>query len=546
MNQVSHYTPEIVNEYLKKGYWDHTTVYQLWERNAKKFADREAVVDSRIRLTWKKAKEWIDALAAAFVELGIQKGQVLVIQLPNCAELCLLRVACERAGVICLPVSRTLRQREMEYILGKVEAVGIVIPYEFRGFNYFEMVTGIRPRLPGLKHIFIAGDRPPQGTVSLDEIFQKAGKVQPNRIPADRAFKSTEVSFINLTSGTTGFPKFVSYPAAARMTNAKEAAQRLSMTENDVVTILADAAGGPNITAYFGAPWVGAKILVKWFETEEVLKMMQDEHVTVLSLVPAILAMIVKHPEVGKYNLSSIRVWQSGGAPLPTDLSKIAEKVIGGKVVNGYGAVDFGGMSQCTDSDPQDIRLYTVGKLFTGNEARLVDENGKDVPPGQVGELWARGPVNPAGYYGDPEATRQAWKDGWFKMGDLARYDKNGNLVIEGRQKDIIIRGGQNIFPSEIENLLINHPKIAYVALVGYPDPGQVMGERACACVVLKADQSLNLNEVVEYLKQKGIAPYKLPERLEIFTSLPILSAEKIDKKTLRQELQKRSEAKPA
>jgi non-ribosomal peptide synthetase component E (peptide arylation enzyme) len=273
------------------------------------------------------------------------------------------------------------------------------------------------------------------------------------------------------------------------------------------------------------------------FDAEEALKLIQRERITVGCVVPAQLAMMVSHPHLSEYDLSSIRLWWCVGALLPYHQGVEIEKKIGGVIVTGLGATDWGGFTISSIDEPPEVRLLTEGKPITGVEIKLVDDGGQEVPRGEMGEVWGRGEVCLSGYYKDPEATWKAWsKDGWFRMGDLGKWDEQGNLVVVGRKKDMIIRGGQNIYPIEIENLLVSHPKVADVAVVGMPD--SVMGERVCAYVVPKTWQEITLEELVSFLKGKNIAPYKLPERLEIVGRIPMVAGEqKVDKKLLQQEI---------
>jgi non-ribosomal peptide synthetase component E (peptide arylation enzyme) len=215
------------------------------------------------------------------------------------------------------------------------------------------------------------------------------------------------------------------------------------------------------------------------------------------------------------------------------------EEKVGGRLTTGLGAVDFGGVTATQLDDPPEVRLFTVGKACGGTEIRVVDDAGEELPRGEIGEIWGRGPGCSSGYYKDPEATWQAWtKDGWFRLGDLGKVDDQGNITVVGRKKDMIIRGGQNIYPVEIENLLFTHPKVLDVAVVGMPDP--VMGEKACAYIVPRPGQDLSFDETVSFLKNKGIATYKLPERLEIIDRLPMVGGQKVDKRRLVEDIQEK------
>ncbi|MFQ5826653.1 MAG: AMP-binding protein [Dehalococcoidia bacterium] len=534
MARPTRYTPEMIEEYIKNGLWEPVTLYDFWDRNARDCPHKEAVVDSRSRLTWPRAKELIDRWALGLAELGIGRDEVIVLQLPNCVEVDLLRVACERAGVLGLHVLTALRHREMEYILRETEAVGVAIPGVYRDFDYLSMVSEIRRNLPSLRHIFVLGDRAPQGAISIEEMIQRPlERERPSNHLEARSYPPTEVSIITLTTGTTGQPKFVEFPFGARHALGKILIEVLELSGDDIVGAFGPASAGPNCVAYFAAPRVAAKtVFQEHFKAEESLCLIQDERITVGLVVPAQLAMLVGYPDIKLYDLSSLRVWWCVGAPVPYQLRVDTEEKLGGAILTGLGAVDFGGNTSTSLDDPREVRLLTVGRPRGGTEIRLVDEAGRDVGKGEVGEVWGKGPSCASGYFGDPEATWQAWtEDGWFKMGDLGRFDEHGNLLIAGRKKDMLIRGGQNIYPVEVEDLLIMHPKVSDAAIVGMPDP--IMGERACAYVVPKPGQQLTFEEVLAFLKGQGLALYKLPERLEITDGLPLVGEQKVDRKAL-------------
>ncbi len=538
MAKPSRLTSGLTAEYTKKGYWDDITLPQMWDRNARDFPDKEAVVDSQKRLTWSQAKQAIDRLALGFLEMGIKRDEAVVVQLPNCVELFFLRIACAKAGVICAPALRTLRETEMQYVLKHMEAVGVVIPWRFKGFDYFNMIKSLQPNLPHLKHIFIKGDEVPPGTVSLNVMMEQPleRKYPPDYLDKTR-FGPADVSLVLLTTGTTGLPKFVEFPTCARLYSTGERLKDIRLTEDDIVAAVLPAATGPNAVPYFGAPRVAAKVVIlENFDAEEAFKLIEREKVTCVGVVPTALAMMVKHPNLKKYGLSSLRLTLTDAASLPYQLGVEAESLLKCPVLQDYGTADFGGITMCSVSDSQEIRLLTVGKPYPGNEIILVDQAGKEVGKGEVGEIWTRGPTSLTAYYKDPSLTKQViTDDGWFKTGDLGKFDADGDLIIAGRRKEMIIRGGQNIYPAEIENLLVPHPGIAAVAIVGMPDP--VMGERACAFVVPRPGQTLTLDDIVTFLRAKQIAPYKLPERVEIIDKLPVVGEQKVDKKLLVQDV---------
>ncbi|MDZ4245915.1 MAG: AMP-binding protein [Dehalococcoidia bacterium] len=475
--------------------------------------------------------------------MGFKKDDLVVVQLPNMVEIPLLRVACEKAGLLCLQCLRQYRHNEMGYILKNLNAAGVVVPWEYRGFNYFQMIQNLKGDLPDLKHVFVAGDKVPPGAVSLKTMVETPVEKEfsPDTLQKTK-MPSTEFSLIVHTTGTTGFPKFVEYPTCCRIYQWTINAKMVNLTKDDIFAVIGPAPGGPNFPAYIGAPMKGAKVvMLDRFDAEEALKLIAKEKCTFVCCVPAQLAMMVRHPNRDKYDYSSVRIWWCSSAALDRQIGLEVEEKMGGKIITILGATDWGGEVLTSLNEPQEVRLGTVGKPIDGTEIRLVDDDGNDVPPGGVGEMWSRTPSFVSGYYRDPETTRQVWEGGWYKLGDLGRLDENGNLMVVGRKKDIIIRGGQNIYPIELESLLSTHPSVSDVAVVAMPDT--IMGEKVCAFVVTKAGKGLSFQEMVKCLRDQNVAAFKLPERLEVIDQMPMAGEQKIDKKLLRQRIAEKTKA---
>lgn len=532
------YDDEMFKEYLCKGYWEDIILSDFWERNARDYPDEEAIVDSQTRLTWGEANTWIDRLALGFLELGFKKDDMIVVQLPNSVELCLLRVACERAGLLCLPVLRTWRHNEMEYTLERVEAAGVVVPCTLREFDHLAMIEQIRPRLPKLKTIFVAGESVPDGSISLRNIVERQiEREYPPGYLEQRKCQAEEFSLVSQTSGSAGFPKFVESPLYLRNYEGKVFAERFKITEKDIIGVFSPATGGPNIPAYFSAPRTHAKVvMLEHFSAQEAFELIEKEKITFAGVVPAMLALMLQDYRHSHYNCDSLRCIYCCGAVLPPELGEEVQDKFGCKIVQVYGAMDSGCMAVHSLSDSDTVRLSTVGKPGPGNEIRLIDDSGKEGPEVGVGEILVRGPLIITGYYKDPEAVKSAWtEDGWYQTGDLGKFDKDGNLLIVGRKKDMIIRGGQNLYPSEIENLLLTHPEISQVAVVKMSDP--LMGEKACAYIVSERVQDFTLEEIISFFQKKGVAAYKIPERVERISALPLLASGKVDKKSLEKDV---------
>ena len=533
------YTPEVIEEYTRKGYWRPITFSHFWDRNAILYPDKEALVDSRTRLTWAEAKRAIDRMALGLVELGIKRDEVVLVQLPMCAEQLLLRQALEKAGIIHLPVLRSYRHQEMEHFAKRINAVAIFAPWHLKGFDHLQMIEEVRPNLPGLRYVIVVGDDVPQGATSLKKMTETPLE---EKYPADflesRRFQYNELSWMITTTGTTGSPKLIEHTPCHRVYQSEIWVELEKLTADDVTAVISPSATGPNNPGMFQAPMVGAKIaMLELWTPEEALKLIEEERVTVFGATPAQVGLMLNVPDFDRYDVSSVRFIVTTGSSLPYKIAREAEEKFGCPIINSLGTAEIGGMATYNRLYvPFDQRVSTVGPPIPGNEIRLVDDVGRAVPVGEAGEVTFRGPTMPPGFYQDPEHDLTEFVDGiWYRTGDQGKWDEQGNLMIVGRIKDIIIRAGQNIFPGEVENMLFTHSKVAGVAIVGMPDP--VMGERACAYVVPKAGETITFDDMTSFLKGKGIASYKLPERLEVVEELPLVSRgsgmPKFDKKAL-------------
>jgi non-ribosomal peptide synthetase component E (peptide arylation enzyme) len=531
---------KLAKKYIKEGYWTQETLYDYWAKNAKERPDKEALVDSTgKRLTWAEAKQKIDRIALAFAkELGLKKDDTMLIQLPNCVEQFLVRVACEKAGIISLTEMITFRHAEVKWLATQIGAAGAVVPKVYRDFDFYQMMKEVQSEVPSLKHIIVAGEDVPADAISLDKIMEHPyeKKYSIAELADRRIDPIREIGFFATTTGTTGMPKVIEQTIAARAIWAsKPHIENWELTADDVIVAIAPTAGAPGGTpSYFCAPMVGAKnaLLYEW-TPENALEFMQKERATVIAVVPTHLARMLQLP-VEKYDLSSMRFIRTSGGPLAPALADEAEERFGCPVLSSYGTQDTGSVSGMPITAAREIRRSTVGKAQPGNEFRILDDSGKEVKTGEVGLLYFRTPSAPAGYHKDLEKTMTEAFDaeGWACPGDLVVQGEDGYLKIVGRQKDIIIRGGQNIYPGEIEGFLHAHPKVSAAAVVAMPD--KIMGEKACAFVVPRKGEEFTFEEMIGYLKSKKIATYKLPERLEILDALPVVSESKVDKKLMR------------
>lgn len=534
------YTQAYIEENFRKGYWRAEGVIGLWEKNAGRIPDRDVLIDSSHRLTWVSMLQQANTLAKSLLDIGLSRDDPLVLLLPNCVETFLVRAACEKAGILCVHLPPTFRFHELEKILSMVQPTVTVTPWQWNKLDFVSFLQERRKTFPALKHLIVSGKESPANTVSIESLLSNKN-VLAQSLFRERQYEPWEVSLITSTTGTTGLPKLVENPSCARLKCGEEFRIGFEVNQNDAVLLSAAGVGGGAILAYYVSPLTGCKVVIQErFEPEETLRLIERENITILPLVPTQAIRILEHPSLKQYNLESLRVIGIYGSALSFETGNKIESVLGAKVVNFWGSHDCGiGLVTSIRKSPR-IRIGTVGKPRpgSGDEISIRGDNDEVLPNGHIGEVWARGPSCISGYFLDDAATNSVWtKDGWFRCGDLGNLDRWNYLRLMGRKKDIIIRGGQNISPVEIEDLLSHHPGVIMSAVIGMPD--SLWGERVCVYIVPRNGYKLNLEDISLYLREKQVASFKIPERLEIVESLPTVQ-DKIDKKALREDIKKK------
>jgi non-ribosomal peptide synthetase component E (peptide arylation enzyme) len=539
MGKVERYTQSLIDEYTARGFWTPELTVDFWERNAEQYPDGEALIDSQFRVTWSEGTKMIHRLTAAFLNLGLRKDDVILCQLYNSVPLSLTRLACEKAGLLVAIVGTKFRETEIAAVLAKTEAAGAVFPAKFRRFDFFKMFSVMKERFAHLKHLFVVGDEIPSGGLSFYDIMKTPSEREGDRKLDRQKFEPFEFTEITTTSGSTGIPKCVEWVGSARLATGREYIKDMKMTSQDVVAAVSPSISGSAETlVHRTPPQVGAKtVMLEHFTPEETCRLIQEERITAVGAVPTHLVRLVEFPGLKSYDLSSLRVIQVSGGMLAYHLGVEAEAKLDCKVIQGYGGMDIGAVASGYLDAPQEIRLKTVGRILRGNEATLLDpDTMEEVLKGGVGLVTVDGPHCVGGYFRDPETTAESRIGGKFNMGDLGTIDEEGNLYLRGRVKDVIIRGGQTIYPKEIEELLVEHPKVSEAALVRMPD--EEMGEKSCAFVVSRGREVLTFKEMSSFFRERQIAPYKIPERLELIHELPLVAGgNKVDKRRLEEEI---------
>ncbi len=531
------FTDEMIKQYTKLGYWGRGTFLDHFERNVERFPDKEYVVDTKERVSFSKMSKIVNKLAARLVDFGFKKEDRVAVMLPNWVEFFYMHYAVEKIGAILVPLFINLRDRDVEYILRTTESVGIIIPDYFNKYDYVKMMVDLKKKIDSFKYIFVIGGNVPEGMFSfnrllVDQTEKKYDEYKFNELRTT----DTDVYSMRITSGTTARPKIYMYTENGYVNAAYILKERLRLTEGDVMLGIPPISQGIGLWLGFALPTItGCRVVLQEkFDPVESLDLIEKERVTVAAVVPTQSIKMLNQPELKQIDFSSLRVIQHAGALLPYSVAQEVEEKFNCPVLNCFEASD--GPDVCCTSldDPPEVRYGTVGKPFAGHEVKIIGMGGEELGIGEVGEIWSRGPSISGGYYEEPlEVMRETFRDdGWFRHGDLGMIREDGNIVIMGRIKDLIIRGGQNIAPKEIEDLLLTHPKVKEVAVVGMPD--NVLGEKCCSFVVPSDSQDpLTFNEMSAYLEKNKLAKFKFPERLEIIEELPMIGSAKIDKKLL-------------
>lgn len=538
---LEHCTPwpeRFAQDYLRRGYWEAQSLGDLLRQRAGAFPDRIFVSDAYGKLTLRQVDGLSDRIAFRLLDLGLRSGDTVLFQLPNVREFIITFFALQKIGVIpvmCLPPHR---DSELTYFAQLTRANAYIFPQRFRNFDYLAMARNLQIATPSLQYLVATGNGSATGVCYLDPWFDEA--IPPAHAAAALAScrpDPFDVAFFLLSGGTTGVPKLIPRTHVDYICNAKECARALGWGPETVFLIALPAAhnfplGAPGMIAALAAG--GGVAMSLSTEAEAVFAAIEKQRANFLGVSPALLIALLNAPEMKRHDLSSLRFVCAGGQKmLPELVDRLRATWRFVTPGQAFGMAE--GLTNLTrPDDPWEIVRETQGRpVSSADEIRIVDADGQDVAPGAVGELITRGPYTIRGYYKAAEHNRVAFTtDGFYRTGDMVRLHPTGNLVVEGRKKDLINRGGEKISAEEIENLMLGHEYIHMAALVAMPDP--VMGERGCAFVIPKAGRSLTLMELNRYLTEKRIARFKLPERLEIVDSFPLTGMGKVSKKDLR------------
>jgi fatty-acyl-CoA synthase len=530
------------------------TVPALLARTVKRFGSRPALVVRHQNIRWSYAEfaQAVDQLAAGLLALGLQKGDRIGIWSPNRFEWVVTQFATARIGLVLVNINPAYRLAELEYALNKVGCKALIVAPSFKTSDYLGMLNTLAPelasakaghlaasRLAQLRIVIRLGDEKTAGMLNYADVADaKADSVRLDAITA--ALKPDDAINIQFTSGTTGLPKGATLTHRNIVNNGWFVGECMKFTEADVLCIpvpLYHCFG--MVLAVLACVSHGSCMVFpgEGFDPVEVLAAVQAEKCTALHGVPTMFIAELDHPQFRKFDLSSLRTGIMAGAPCPIEVMKRVVSDMGMREVTiAYGMTETSPVSfQSSTDDPLERRVSTVGRIHPHVEVKIVDENGRTLKPGDRGELCTRGYSVMQGYWGDEARTREAIdKDGWMRTGDLAVIDAEGYCNIVGRVKDMVIRGGENLYPREIEEYLFRIPKIQDVQVFGVPDAKY--GEELCAWVILRAGESMTAEEVRDFCRDQ-IAHQKIPRHIRFVSEFPMTVTGKPQKFLMREKM---------
>jgi 2,3-dihydroxybenzoate-AMP ligase len=518
---------EVAERYRREGYWHGRTLAELSREPARADGGRTAVVTRGGRVSYADLDRRADTLAAGLRGLGLGRHDRVVVQLPNTVDFLVVCVALFRLGAVPVLALPAHRRAELSYLCDHTDASALIVPEVHLGLDHRRLAGEVARTAPALKHVLVAGE-PGEHTGLADVTAPPADLPPPD--PAD-------VALCLLSGGTTGTPKLIPRTHDDYLYQIRQTAREMRLDRSGAylaaLPVSHNAAlGCPGV---LGALLVGARaVLAASPAPDEVFPLIAQERVTLTTLMPSFLPLWMETADLFdvREQLSRLVV-EVGGAPLTPELARQVEPALGCTLTRWFGMAE-GLLSFTRIDDPPEVRFATEGRpLSPADEIRIVDPDGHDLPPGAVGELLTRGPYTVRGYYRAERYNDQVFTpDGFYRTGDLARVTPQGHLVVAGRLRDVVNRGGEKVPTGEVEEHLRAHPSVRQAAVVAVPDP--TLGEKSCAFVIPAAGGSPTLTGLRDFLAGRGLADYKLPDLLRLIDSFPYTAVGKVDKRALR------------
>jgi len=532
------FSEEECQRYIARGLWHNLTVLDLLDRNAEAFPNKPAIIDEKTEVTWKELQQHVNRLAIHLKRLGVEYGDFFVVDLMNTVEYAYFFFGLNRLGaipVMCLPRHRRV---EVEHEVKLHEAKGMVVPVGEK-FDYAGMVDEIKGNLPHLKIFLTVGGEAPQGWTSVEGLMEEEVEKEYAEDYLEQ-FKPdpNDICIEQLSGGTTGLPKGIPKTHNEYICQWDYLGRAEGYTDESIPLIVIPALHNAAYACCFG-PAVfrgGTIVLCKTPSAEKQFEMIDKHRVTHAFLIPIQITYWIQAQEkVKDYDMSSLKVMLTGAEKARPEFVKWAMEDLGLNFFNVMGMSE--GIHICTRwHTAKEPQMNTVGRpaiVDPDVEVRLVDDEGRDVKPGEIGEMISRGALTFKGYFRNEEENKNSFDEqGFFHSGDLMSIREDGYYVIEGRKKDMIKRAGENVYPAAVEDKITTFDRVVHCAVVGMPD--QILGEKLCAFIQPVKGKAISLDDVVKYLKGLGIAVFNLPERLELVDGWPLTAKNAIDKRRLR------------
>ncbi|KWZ40014.1 2,3-dihydroxybenzoate-AMP ligase [Burkholderia savannae] len=533
---LAHWTPwpdDVAAEYRRKGYWQGQSFGQLLDALAQRHGERIALVEGETRWSYGRLASEATRVARGLVALGIRPRDRVVVQLPNCVEFFAVVFALFRIGALPVFALPAHRKQEIGHFCRHAEAVAYVAADRRGGFDYCALAKTVRAEAPTLEHVLIVGD--------AGEHVALADLRDDETIALPEGPAAHDVAFLQLSGGSTGTPKLIPRTHDDYLYSIRESARICGLDETGVYLCALPVAHNYALSSpgTFGVLYAGGTVVLCDGGSPDIaFALIERERATIAALVPSLVPVWLAASAARRAALGSLRVVQVGGARFDVTLARRIEPELGAKLQQVFGMAE-GLVNYTRLDDPLDVVVQTQGRpISPDDEIRIVDDDDRPVARGEVGHLLTRGPYTIRGYYNaDAHNARAFTPDGFYRTGDRVRMTAAGHLVVEGRAKDQINRGGEKIAAEEVEHLLLAHPGVVDAALVAMPDP--YLGERSCAYVI-GGEPAPRAADLLRFLREQGIAAYKVPDRIEFVDAFPKTPVGKTDKKALRSDIANR------
>jgi non-ribosomal peptide synthetase component E (peptide arylation enzyme) len=537
------YKEEDVERYNRFRWWSGLTLGDLLDRAADIHPEKEAFVDGRTRLTYGEAREKTNRLAICLMNLGIQPLDRVLVQLPNWNEFVFAYLALQKIGAIPVLLIDRYRQFEINRLIGLSGATSWIVASTYKKTDYLPIIDDVLKEHPELEHVVIVrGEERPKPFSCLERLIEEAELTEDNlaRLASKRP-DPAQVAHMGPTGGTTGAPKIVPRTHNSLITGIEYCSRSWDQGSEDINLLAGPIGHDLTFTKGFigSVVTLGKVIFLDSTDDRTICATIEKESVTSIIWVPTLAQRLVQYEDLGQHDLSSLKKMHSAGGASHPDLVKDVTEKLKMKFYNGYGATE--GMTTITRTgDSLTTICNTVGRPTCPYDTyKVIDKDGKELPFNKPGELVLKGPGVFTGYYNNPEENKVAFtEDGFFRTGDVAKIDEKGYITITGRIKEMINRGGESISATEIEKLINRHPDVSVVAVIPMPDP--LMGEKVCAYIEPKAGLELSFDEIISFLKGEKASVLQLPERIEFIGKMPYTGAQKLDKVSLRQGIEKK------